>query len=58
LDRVINGRPNNKKEISNLEKYLEVDIWNFVFLDRVFNDVVISCVQEARNENEERIYRK
>jgi hypothetical protein len=58
LDRVIDGRPDYKKEIRNLKKYLEVDIRNLIFLDGVFDDVIISRIQEARNKNNERIYRK
>jgi hypothetical protein len=58
LDRIIDGRPDYKKEICYLEKYLEVDIWNLVFLNGVFNDIVISSIQEARNENDECVHGK
>jgi hypothetical protein len=58
LDGVINGRSDYKKEIRYLKKYLEINIGNLVFLDRIFNDIVISRIQEARDENDERVYGK
>jgi hypothetical protein len=58
LDRVIDGWPDYKKEIRYLKKYLEVDIWNLIFLDRIFDDIIISRIQEARDENDERVYGK
>jgi hypothetical protein len=41
-----------------LEKYLEVNIWNLIFLDGIFDYIVISRIQEARDENDERVYGK